>query len=266
MPDHDDQSQSTLNSATATMAEAFHFVEATINSWASACDKLVENAVEKDMPETSLADSLKKLGLKAIEAVNYINEFNQQVAIWCSKAKQPNSLPHELGAEGSDHAVDQQECDKAIEEAAWASLQSRLESAVPVSSPDPSSNVFDKMFKLLGQDSSSSTSLLKSVLAVAPHLADDEDWVFKDPYLGETQKWKMVYASQKPFENLVIKAQGWKVLKPVANSIWRLVILDKYIDFEKLYATLDPGYNPNNEAKELNEQFTLLEMESTGVW
>ena len=93
-----------------------------------------------------------------------------------------------MAAEGSDYAVDQQECDKAIEEAAWASLQSRLESAVPVSSPDPSSNVFDKMFELLGQDTSSSTSLSKSVLAVAPHLADDEDSVFEDPYLDETQK------------------------------------------------------------------------------
>ena len=120
------------------------------------------------------------------------------------------------------------------------------------------------MFELLGQDTSSSTSLLKSVLAVAPHLADDEDSVFKDPYLGETQKCRMVYASQKPFKNLVIKAQGQKVLEPVANSIWRLVILDKYIDFEKLYATLDPGYNPNDEAEELNEKFTLLEKGSIG--
>jgi len=74
----------------------------------------------------------------------------------------------------------------------------------------------------------------------------------------------MAYASQKPFENLVIKAQGWKVLEPVANSIWRLVILDKYVDFEKLYATLNPGYNPNDEVKELNEKFTLLEKGSIG--
>src|ERR1700678_3635879 len=48
----------------------------------------------------------------------------------------------------------------------------------------------------------------------------------------------------------------------VANSIWRLVILDKYVDFEKLYATLDPSYNPNDEAKELNDKFTLLEKNS----
>jgi hypothetical protein len=50
--------------------------------------------------------------------------------------------------------------------------------------------------------------------------------------------------------------------EPIANSIWRLVILDKYIDFEKLYVTLEPGYNPNDEAKELNDNFTLLEKNS----
>jgi len=119
MPEHDDQSQSTLNSATAATAEASHFVEVTIDSRASACNKLVENAVEKDIPATLLADSLKGIGLKAIEAVDYIDEFNQQVAIRCSKAKQPDSSPHELAAEGSVHAVDQQEHDKAVEEAAW---------------------------------------------------------------------------------------------------------------------------------------------------
>jgi len=81
MPEHDDQSQSTLDSSTAATTEASHFIEATMDSRASACDKLVENAVEKDIPATLLADSLKGIGLKAIEAVDYIDEFNQQVAI-----------------------------------------------------------------------------------------------------------------------------------------------------------------------------------------
>jgi hypothetical protein len=86
-----------------------------------------------------------------------------------------------------------------------------------------------------------------------PHLAEDINTVFEDPYLGKTQKCKMAYASQKPFENLIIKAQGRKVLEPVTDSMWRLVILDKYVDFEKLFATLDPSYNPNDEAKELKQ-------------
>ena len=84
----------------------------------------------------------------------------------------------------------------------------------------------------------------------------------EDFYLSEMQKCKMAYASQKLFENLIIKAQGRKILEPIANSMWRLVILDKYVDFKKLHVTLDPSYNPNDEAKDLNERFTLLEKNS----
>ena len=50
--------------------------------------------------------------------------------------------------------------------------------------------------------------------------------------------------------------------EPLANSIWKLVILDKFVDFKKLFVTLDPNYNPNDEAKELNDKFTLLEKHS----
>jgi hypothetical protein len=68
--------------------------------------------------------------------------------------------------------------------------------------------VLNKVFELLGQDTSTFTLLLKSVLAVAPHLAEDLDSIFEDSYLSETQKCKMAHATQKPFENLIIKAQG----------------------------------------------------------
>ena len=124
-----------------------------------------------------------------------------------------------------------------------------------------SSNTLDKVFELLGQEESSS-SLSKSVLAVAPHLADDDKTVFEDPHLSETQRCKIAYSGQKPFKNLIIKAQGWRMHEPIANSIWRLVILNKYVDFEKLYVTLDPSYNPNDKAKELNDRFMLLEKNS----
>ncbi|KAF8797907.1 hypothetical protein BYT27DRAFT_7041215, partial [Phlegmacium glaucopus] len=159
---------------------------------------------------------------------------------------------------------DQEDRDRAVEEAAWASLRAKLDSssAPHVAPSDLSPNTLDKMLELFSQEVSPLSSLSKSVLAVAPHLADDEDSVFEDPHLNDTQKCKIAYTNQKPFENLIIKAQGRKIREPIANSIWRLVILDKYVDFEKFYVTLDPGYNPNDEAKDLNDKFTLLKKNS----
>jgi hypothetical protein len=262
MPDHDVQSQSTVESNTVGTSETSHPNELSVDSRVKACEKLVDDAVERVLAPTVLADSLKGLGLKAVEAIDYIEEYNQRVEIRRSKAKQHESPPHEPSVESSAHAQSQEERDKAVEEAAWATLRSKLEAVTPAPSAGLSTNVLDRMFELLGQEASSAAPLSKSVLAVAPHLADDDNTVFEDPYLGETQKCKIAYAGQKPFENLIIKAQGRKVREPIANSIWRLVILDKYVDFEKLYVTLDPGYNPNDEAKELNDKFTLLEKHS----
>jgi hypothetical protein len=270
MPDNDARSQSTTGNTTsgtietnaAGTAASSGSHDSTIDNRIAACERLVDEAVDKDLPATVLADSLKNLGLKAIEAIDYLEDFNQRVVLQRSKPKQSESQEQDSSHESPGPRHDQEDRDRAVDEAAWASLRSKLEPAIPTQSSGLSSNVLDKVFEFLGQEVTPSTTLSKSVLAVAPHLADDEDTVFEDPYLGETQKCKIAYSSQKPFENLIIKAQGRKMREPVANSIWRLVILDKYVDFEKLYATLEPGYNPNDEAKDLNDKFTLVEKKS----
>ena len=263
MSDHDGQSQATLESRpSATGVVETSGSASSIDGRLSACEKLVDEAVNKDLPATALADSLKGLGLKAVEAFDYIEEFNQRVAIRRSKARQHDASPGAPPVEDQNLAQDGGEQEKAVDEAAWASLRARLEAAAPALSSGLPSNVLDKMFELFGQEAAAPSTLSKSVLAVAPHLADDEDSVFGDPYLSETQKCKIAFASQKPFDYLIVKAQGRRMPEPIANSIWKLIILDKYVDFEKLYVTLDPDYNPNDEAKDLGDSFTLLEKNS----
>lgn len=259
MPVHVTHSQGAVESNTVTSAGASSSIDSSVNSRVVACEKLVDEAVEKDLSASVLAESLRSIGLKAVEAADYLDEFSQRVAIRRSKARPPGSPTGESSTEMRPAAEDRIERDRAVEEAAWASLMSKLQPEIPAPFSSPSSSFVDKMLDFLGHDAASSTSLSKAVLAVAPHLANDEDTIFEDPYLKETHNCKIAYASQRPFENLVIRAQGRKVREPVANSIWRLVILDKYVDFEKLYATLDPGYNPHDEAKELNDRFILLE-------
>ena len=266
MSDHHDPDPSQIafgtavrSSTTATRSDD------AVSARSAACEKLVDEAIENDWGATMLGDNLKVLGLKAIEAYDYIQEYAQRMDIRRAKARQPDSPPreqcdHSADAE-LDHTQDHEDRDKAVEEASWASLRAKLESA-DATNTSTTSGVLDKVLELLGQEVPSSTNLSKSVLAVAPHLANNDHTVFEDSHLSETQKCKLAYASQKPFENLIIRAQGRKVREPIANSIWKLVILDKYVDFEKLYVTLDPGYNPNDEAKELNDKFSLLEKNS----
>jgi hypothetical protein len=79
MPDHDEQLQSTSGSITADTGEGSHSADASVAGRVSACERLVEEAIERDLSALALADSLKELGVKAVEAADYIDEFNQRV-------------------------------------------------------------------------------------------------------------------------------------------------------------------------------------------
>ena len=64
LAEQDVQSQSTVESNLAGTAEASGSHDASINNRIAACDKLVDEAIEKGVSATVLADSLKSLGLK----------------------------------------------------------------------------------------------------------------------------------------------------------------------------------------------------------
>ena len=75
MPDLDEHSQSTAESTMARTSSNSNDIP--ILSKVAVCEKLVDNAIERDLPATALADSLKELGIRANEAIDYIEEFNQ---------------------------------------------------------------------------------------------------------------------------------------------------------------------------------------------
>ncbi|KAG6903831.1 hypothetical protein DXG01_014505, partial [Tephrocybe rancida] len=53
----------------------------SVESRVAACDKLVNDAVEGVLSAIALAESLKNLGLTAIEASDYIDEYQQRLEI-----------------------------------------------------------------------------------------------------------------------------------------------------------------------------------------
>ena len=46
--------------------------------------------------------------------------------------------------------------------------------------------------------------------------------------------------------------------QPLPCSIWKLIIEDRYIDFPKLFASMDPGYDPNDDPKYFGGGYTLI--------
>ena len=95
MPDHDHQSRSTLESPLDECTEASGSHEASLDNRVSACERLVDEAVEKGWSAKVLANALKELGLKAIEATDYLEELGQRLEIRRAKARDPGSPHHE---------------------------------------------------------------------------------------------------------------------------------------------------------------------------
>ena len=75
MPNHDAHSQSTLESTNVRTSETSIPAETSAEMHILACDKLVEEAINNNLPASTLLDGLKELGLKASEVVDYITEF-----------------------------------------------------------------------------------------------------------------------------------------------------------------------------------------------
>ncbi|KAG6815103.1 hypothetical protein H0H87_005110, partial [Tephrocybe sp. NHM501043] len=57
-------------------------------------------------------------------------------------------------------------------------------------------------------------------------------------------------------------AQLERLVDPISRSVWKKIILDRYVDFEHLYATFEKGYDHNDETKDFNEEFAIVKKDS----
>jgi hypothetical protein len=77
------------------------------------------------------------------------------------------------------------------------------------------------------------------VLTEAPHLEEYLRTTQANDHLDQTWKLHQIYAIKKATDTIVNLMQQHPMPDPVPQSIWQDVILDKYVNFEKLYAGMD---------------------------
>lgn len=209
---------------------------------AEKAQKLVDDAVEGIISCQELAESLRDVGITAGQAEDYVDEYNQRIELRKAKSRRPNSLSPQPDQQQPDNDTERTH---AIEEAAWIRLRSKLAKATPVRPENISRIPFnvDQVVKFLesAMGPPSPAGLSKEVLAVAPHLAQSSTSTLINPYLEQTSKAKNVYMADKNFDRLIERGQQEILRDPISRPMWKLIIQDKYVDFEKLYATLDRG-------------------------
>lgn len=151
---------------------------------------------------------------------------------------------------------------KAVEDAAWANLQAKLRMLkADGASAKPSLDSASLLASLLGLDATlapKSASISSTILSQAPHIAALVSSGISDPHIAETFRLRQLFAMEKSFDNLIAILQALLLKEPIACPFWRLIIQDHYVDFAKLFASMDRGYDHNEDAKEFFVGFAII--------
>ena len=115
--------------------------------------------------------------------------------------------------------------------------------------------------KLLGVERSAPQSLPASVLALAPHLAELSMSAISDPHIEETWKLRQAIGMDKTINSLINLMQVQPLSDPIPWSIWRSIVQDHYVNFEKLFASMDKGYDHNDEPCDFGGGYALVKKE-----
>ncbi|KAG5351394.1 hypothetical protein C0989_006690 [Termitomyces sp. Mn162] len=145
-----------------------------------------------------------------------------------------------------------------MEDAAWMILQSKLDCLSD--SAEQTSFSAAQIADLLGhpKPTSSTYGISQSILSVPPHLANLQNKISADPYIAKTWALHQEYTKEKLNNSLIIFSQLQQLKDPISQAMWKLIVLDHFVDFNKLYATLDCGYDHNDEPKDFVGGFSLV--------
>ena len=80
------------------------------------------------------------------------------------------------------------------------------------------------------------------VLEAAPHLKKLGSHTFNDLHLRST--WHLRRAYEKEVDCVIDGMRSQEIGQPLPRSMWKSIIEDCYVDFEKFLSVMDPSYDP----------------------
>jgi hypothetical protein len=143
---------------------------------------------------------------------------------------------------------------------AWAQLLQRVsesDSERDADVPLPSVSLGD-LTKIFEAARLQPPAIPASVLAEAAHLQEYLRTTRTDNHLEQMWRLHQTYATEKAADAIIDLMQRLPMPDPVPRSIWHDVILDKFVDLEKLYAGMDPGYDHDDEPKDFVSGYSIV--------
>ncbi|KAF9023536.1 hypothetical protein BDZ89DRAFT_1136628 [Hymenopellis radicata] len=200
----------------------------------------------------------RETGASAGELDDYVEQVVQIIA--AREEHHDGSAPPDPDL-AAQQAEQQAALKRAVEEAAWAALGARLDAAAGKRAPEPGPVAGPTsaalLSKLLGAEPTPS-GISASVLSSAPHLAQLASPTNLSPHLQETQRLRRLFTNDKDVDAIINVCQTQSLHDLFARSLWRSIVLDQYVDFEKLYASIHSGTNQQEDTKDFAGGFVLI--------
>jgi hypothetical protein len=251
--------------------------EELIRQRAEAYQKVVDEAIAGQLGGEEVYAKLRLVGGSTGEAADYARQYTEWIEAQRTGDDPSGVGPHrELTPEGLDDeqlaafrdereavlaaAAAEEDAARrdAVEAAGWKVLEEKLRRVQPRKTDTQKQKEFQaRLAALLGEPvSAPSATFPASVLEAAPHLKELSTRSFDDPHLGST--WRLRQAYEKEIEAVISGMRAQDLTQPIPHTIWKLIIEDRYVSFDKLYATFDPGYDHNDDPKDFGGGYALV--------
>jgi hypothetical protein len=256
---------------------------ADVTDITTACQMVVEDCLAGKIELTAVPDNLKAIGITPEAAQDYIQQITQRIGEKKSGNFQDNledsreATPEGLNdddreefrrqrdeiIEEANRRNDREVQERASEAAAWAVLTAKLAS---LRSPGVSNNSAEQLAAILNLSSptTASGSLSSTLLSQAPHLAKLTA-SSGDLHLDETWKLRQLFTAEKAVDAIVDIMQQQQLDDPIPRSIWREIIQDRFVNFEKLYASMDLGYDHQDEFKDFPGGYAIVKKDQASA-
>jgi hypothetical protein len=158
-----------------------------------------------------------------------------------------------------DHAPENRSPHEIADELAWATLQAKIAQlrtntahTVPTTTPS-STDLANTLIALLGGSHADN-----SPAVIAPHLASIAGPAKDEPYLKKTREIRGLFKIETFRDSTITNAQLSPLIDPLPRSIWKKILLEEFVDFAKLFASMEQGYDHNDEAEDFAAGFAIV--------
>lgn len=256
-----------------------------VRTRAESCQKAIDDYFDGTLTMEAVIGLLQQHGASIAEGTDYLRQLSDRIdnraeadtsrrdfASGGSRAVTPDGLDssgveefHAARAalEEEREREDAKRRKEASERLGWAVLRRKagmLEALAPTSRKADSAGLFsaEEISAILETHSASgSSSIPQAVLDGAPHLSALVANT-GNSHLDATWKLRRLYTGDKVVEALIDTFQRQRLDEPIPRSIWKEIILDRFVSFEKLFAAMEPGYDHQDDLKDFHGGFALV--------